>query len=63
MGNETHMVKVYEADWKALNTFLSMLQIEKGERLSFADVIHEIVTAHVMPQLEKWENALARREL
>lgn len=50
---ETKHVKTYLEDWSELNRLLSLRQAEKGQSLSFADIMHDIVEQYVKPQIAK----------
>lgn len=62
MKNQSKMIKVNEEDWKALNQFLSILQIERKDRLSFADAVHEVVQKYVIPYMNNFMKASMRSE-
>jgi len=59
---DTKIVKVYAEDWKALNQYLSILQLERGKRLSFADTVNEIVQKYVVPYMNNFMKANVRSE-
>jgi len=41
----TKLVRVYEEDLELLNQYLSLLQLARKKRLSFAEVVHAILDA------------------
>lgn len=55
MEENTKHIKVNREDWQELNLYLSLLQVQRLERLSFADVIHEIVEKFVKPEIARMQ--------
>jgi hypothetical protein len=41
------LIKVYPEDWEALNTILLKRQAKEGKRLSFAEIIHDLIGERV----------------
>jgi len=35
------MVKVYVEDWETLNRLVGRLQADRGQRMTFADAVHQ----------------------
>jgi len=62
MSKDTHMVKVYQEDWKTLNLYLSILQIDQGQRLSFADVVSKVVQDYVKSIVAEYMKDITRVE-
>ena len=56
LEEETKHIKVYVGDYDLLNQYLSLLQFTRKKRLSFADVVHEILQALDQSKIEEWNS-------
>lgn len=54
------LVKVYVEDWDTLNGYLSIRQLQKGKRMSFADVLGEVVKEYVKPVVDAVKKGMKR---
>jgi len=43
MGVPVKVVRIYAEDWERLNRLMSLLVYKRGKRMSFADVVKEII--------------------
>jgi len=43
LERKTKMVKVYVEDWETLNRLVGRLQADRGQRMTFADAVHECI--------------------
>jgi hypothetical protein len=57
---ETKQIRVYLQDWEMLNKYLSLLQVKENRRLTFADVIHDLLSPVVEGKCEEVLKAISR---
>jgi len=57
---EKKLVKIYMEDWEILNRYLSIRQVQEGKRLTFADIIAEVIEENVKPIVDEVKALLKR---
>ncbi len=50
---ETVVIRIYRKDAEMLNQYMALLMLAKKQRLSIAEVFHEILKKYVEPIVKK----------